>query len=152
MGTIETATSLIAVVTEARVWLLNLDAATVRHKPTPDRWSIAEVIGHLIDSACNNRQRFIRAQEEDEPTFSKYDQNSWAAKNGCHRSRWTDLVELWYFYNLHLAQVMRAIPNDQLGTPCTIAPSQTCALEFLVTDYLDHLNHHLEKIRERIED
>lgn len=151
MSILETANQLTSTVTTARSEFLALDDATARHKPTSDRWSIAEVVGHLVDSACNNHQRFIRAQESDTLEFPKYDQNSWAACNNYHERDWQELVELWYFYNLHIAHVMRAIPDDQLQTPCNITTYEPCTLEFLVTDYLDHLNHHLVKIRERLE-
>lgn len=151
MVTLKTATDLEAVVSAARGWLLKLDDVTVRHKPSADRWSIAEVVGHMIDSACNNHQRFIRAQELDELTFPKYEQNSWVAKSVYETADWSQLVQFWYLYNLHLAVVIRGIPSDQLSTSCTITPYDPCTLEYLVIDYLDHLNHHLAKIRERVE-
>ncbi len=146
----ETATALIAAVNEARIWLYELADPIVREKPTPDRWSIAEVIGHMIDSACNNHQRFVRAQEVDALTFPKYDQNVWVARASYDQADWHELVDLWHLYNLQLARVIANIPVDQLETPCTITPYETCTLGFLVTDYLDHLNHHLAKIRERV--
>lgn len=145
-----TADRLIKTVDSAAAWLTELDEATIRHRPSPDRWSIAEVIGHLIDSASNNHQRFIRAQEGEELVFPKYDQNVWAVKNNYHESDWAGLVALWRHYNHHLAHVIRSIPDGQLATPCRIGPSEPCTLEFLVTDYLDHLQHHLNKIRERV--
>lgn len=152
MSAQEIADQLAAVVNEARPWLSLLDETVVRHRPTPDRWSIAEVVGHLIDSACNNHQRFIRAQEGEKLTFPKYDQNSWVEKNGYHDSPWSPLVDLWCLYNLHLAQVIRNIPLQQLETECTITPYDACTLGFLVTDYVDHLKHHLAKIRERLDE
>lgn len=147
-----TAADLVARVEEASEWLARLDETTVRHKPTPERWSIAEVIGHLVDSATNNHQRFIRAQEADELVFPKYDQNSWAEKSGYHDADWRELVELWRLYNRLLAGVIRRIPAEKLTVRCTIGPYDPCTLEFLVVDYLDHLEHHLKKIRERLAD
>ena len=75
------AAKLVTTVNESRTWLLSLDEEAVRYRPAADRWSIAEVVGHLIDSACNNHQRFVRAQETSELTFPKYEQNSWVIKN-----------------------------------------------------------------------
>ena len=80
MTTVDVASRLAATVRESRSWLLGLDDMTVRHKPSIDRWTIAEVVGHMIDSACNNHQRFILAQELDELTFPKYEQNVWVAR------------------------------------------------------------------------
>ena len=147
---VETAAKLETVVRESRAWLLDLDEATVRLKPTADRWSIAEVVGHMVDSASNNHHRFIRAQDLSELSFPKYDQNAWVEKNDYHSADWPGLVELWYLYNLQLARVIQRISAEQLTTPCTIGPNEPCTLSFLVEDYLDHLEHHLQKIRERI--
>jgi hypothetical protein len=45
-------------------------------KPAPGKWSKKQIIGHLIDSATNNHQRFVRAQFETRPRIY-YDQNKW---------------------------------------------------------------------------
>lgn len=130
--------------------LLGLDTAMAHHKPAPDRWSFSEVIGHLVDSACNNHQRFVRARGVEDLVFPKYDQNEWVSAGNYIQSRWDALVRLWYCYNLQIAHTIRNIPADQLSTPCAIGPYEPCTLEFLVTDYLDHLNHHLDKLSERM--
>jgi hypothetical protein len=48
--------------------------AEVARKPAPDRWSKKEILGHLIDSAGNNHQRFVRAQLQGELRFPGYEQ------------------------------------------------------------------------------
>lgn len=150
MTTAQTADALVTAVNVATEWLQDLPEDIVHEKPSPDRWSIAEVIGHMIDSACNNHQRFIRAQEGDQLTFPRYDQNSWVAKSCPDGVDWVELVGLWRSYNVFLANVIRQIPTSQLDTPCTITPLEPCTLGFLVSDYLDHLNHHVSKIQERV--
>ncbi len=42
----------------------------------PNKWSKKEIIGHLINSATNNHQRFVRCQFETIPKIV-YDQNKW---------------------------------------------------------------------------
>ena len=37
-------------------------------------WSRKQILGHLIDSASNNHQRFVRAQLQDELRWPSYDQ------------------------------------------------------------------------------
>lgn len=139
-----------AAVSEASLWLAKLDEETVRHKPLADRWSIAEVLGHLIDSACNNHQRFIRAQDVPQLVFPKYAQNEWVARNQYHTCDWALLLNLWSSYNVHLAQVIRSISADQMEKSCRIGSNEPCTLGFLAQDYVDHLSHHLAKIRERL--
>ena len=147
----ETSKKLTDRVTQSREWLLGFGEIMVRHKPSADRWSIAEVIGHLVDSASNNHQRFIRAQESESLTFPKYEQNSWVTRNAYASANWESLVELWYHYNMQLARVLAQIPDEDLSKQCTIGENEPVTLEWLATDYLDHLVHHLKKIEERVD-
>lgn len=78
--------------------LAALDAKTVTYRPAADRWTIAEVIGHLIDSAANNHQRFVRAQFVEELVFPKYEQNEWISAQYFNDCEWPSLVELWHRY------------------------------------------------------
>ena len=131
--------------------LLNVDPAVAHHKPSEERWSISEVIGHLVDSACNNHQRFVRAQFSSELVFPKYEQEEWVSAANYVDCDWESLVALWFHYNRQIASLIRNIPASKLDTPCTITPYKTCTLNFLVTDYLPHLHHHLDILRDRIE-
>jgi hypothetical protein len=139
----------------ADVWsvrLLELPSEAAHAKPSADRWSISEVVGHLVDSACNNHQRFVRAQSTDALEFPKYEQNEWVSAANYRQSDWQSLVRLCCDYNRMLASLIRSIPVESLAVPCTITPYDTCTLEFLVTDYLDHLNHHFAILDTRLMD
>jgi hypothetical protein len=127
-----------------------LDADVVSHRPAPDRWTIKEVIGHLIDSAANNHQRFVRAQFVNELVFPKYDQNQWVRCQSYNDVEWDDLVDLWRRYNFHLAHVIRRVPADALSVRCVIGDYPPMTLEALIEDYVVHLKHHLTKIAERV--
>ena len=50
-----------------------------RLKRGPDDWAPIEILGHLVDSATNNHQRFVRAQFTDDLVFSGYDQDGWVS-------------------------------------------------------------------------
>jgi hypothetical protein len=57
--------------------LLNaLDENEFSFKPAENKWSKKEILGHLIDSASNNHQRFVRAQFEEHANIF-YHQNEW---------------------------------------------------------------------------
>src|SRR5262245_66441164 len=47
---------------EAADRLRQFDEAAASKRPTPGKWSKKETLGHLIDSAANNHQRFVRLQ------------------------------------------------------------------------------------------
>lgn len=55
--------------------LFEIDDLTFSEELTSEKWSKKEILGHLIDSATNNHQRFVRCQFEDIPTIT-YDQNN----------------------------------------------------------------------------
>ena len=76
-------------------------------------WSPKEVLGHLIDSAANNHQRFVRAQQADALTFPGYEQNQWVSSQGYQDADWAHLVALWTHLNLHLADVIARIPPSK---------------------------------------
>ena len=126
--------------------LLTLDASRVAVKPAPEKWSIQEILGHLLDSAVNNHHRFVRAQAVDAFVFPKYEQDAWVAAQHYADRDWPSLIELWRLYNHHLAHVIRHIPEDKLGVSCRIGPYDPVTLGFLVEDYLAHLKHHLNQI------
>ena len=113
---------------------------------SPEKWSKKQVLGHLIDSAANNHQRFVRAQLGQELTFPGYEQEAWVAVQHYQDESWIALVALWQHYNRHLLHVMARVPGDQLSRRCAIGDSDPVTLEFLMKDYIVHLKHHLEQI------
>jgi hypothetical protein len=133
-------------VTAAAERLRTLNEPHVSFKPAPETWSKKEILGHLIDSASNNHQRFVRAQLEPELRFPAYAQEDWARSQGYGTADWRLLVDLWRLYNEHLANVIARIPTGQLATRCWIGQGEPVTLGFLVEDYLRHMDHHLRQL------
>jgi len=132
------------------------DAALPR---APGKWSRKEIVGHLLDSASINHQRFVRAQFTDELVCPTYDQDAWVRAQRYREAPWNELVSLWALFNLHLARVMAAIPDELRAKPRTrhnldqvafrsVSPSEPATLEFFMQDYVVHLEHHLTQILE----
>jgi hypothetical protein len=141
------ADELIAVVEKASAEMRAFDAARSGERPAADAWSPREVLGHLIDSAANNHQRFVRAQEAPRFAGPGYDQDHWVRVQDYRNAGWSELVELWRLYNRHLAHVIRNIPSAALSVECVIGSNDPVTLAFLVEDYVVHMKHHLDQIR-----
>ena len=114
-------------------------------KPAPGKWSKKEILGHLIDSAANNHQRFVRGQFEQEPVIF-YDQNNWVIFQHYNEADIHSLLGLWQSYNRHLAYVISKVPQENLSRQCRGRDGNLYTLSYLIEDYLVHLEHHLEQI------
>ncbi len=128
--------------------LTAIGAAESARPRAPGKWSRREILGHLIDSAANNHQRFVRAQQMSRFEFPPYAQDDWVSLQHYNERPWPEIIALWCEYNRHLAHVMAHCNPDALNTPCVIEYAEPVTLEWLMTDYLDHLNHHLSQILE----
>jgi hypothetical protein len=126
--------------------LLDFSDDAVALKPAPNRWSKKEILGHLIDSAANNHQRFVRAQGTPRLEFPGYEQEFWVASQAYATAPWPDLVNLWLLLNRHLLHVMKAMPAAVLPHECVIGGRPAVTLEALAVDYLRHLNQHLAQL------
>ena len=51
------------------------------------KWTGKEILGHLIDSAANNQQRFVRAREENPLTFPPTNRTSGSTRMATGRAR-----------------------------------------------------------------
>ena len=126
--------------------LRRLDEAVVGLRPAPGKWCKKEILGHLIDSAANNHQRFVRAQFGDPFTFPGYEQEPWVAVHRYRDRSWAELVTVWNALNLQVAAVVEGVPADRLQTKCSIGGAEPVSLELLMQDYLRHMRHHLQQL------
>ena len=115
-------------------------------KPRPEKWSKKEIIGHLIDSASNNQQKFVRTMQQPHLDFVGYQQDFWVASQKYNQVDWLVVVGLWSFYNYHIAHIIESVDPSVLYNTISIAGSQPFTLRFIMTDYAEHLKHHLKQI------
>ena len=115
-------------------------------KASPAKWSRKEELGHLIDSAANNHQRFVRMQIENNLLLPQYRQDEWVSVQHYQERAWDDIVSLWKIYNLHLLHVLKHMDESRLANTATFPQYGTQALRFIADDYVDHMHHHLDKI------
>jgi len=149
-------------IVSAKARLRDVPDEQSHRKDSADGWSPIEVMGHLIDSAANNHQRFVHAQFTDDLVFADYEQDQWVSTQKYRDESWPDVIDLWSSYNLHLLHVVSVIPEDVLTktraqhTLDEIAfkdldKNEPATLEFLIRDYVDHLHHHLNQIFAEVE-
>src|SRR5260370_42078549 len=145
MTAAEAAVELDRILETSRTRLLGMaEQATAAERPG-GKWSRKEILGHLIDSAANNHQRFVRLQHKKVLVLPSYQQEEWVRTQNYAAREGRDLVEMWLAYNRHLAHVLRHADAQAAGHIWK-GPAGDVDLQFLIEDYLRHLRHHLEQI------
>jgi hypothetical protein len=142
----ELSAKLLSVANSAELRLRKLSPAETARPLREGGWSPKQVMGHLIDSASNNHQRFVRAVLQESFEFPAYDQPGNVRVQAPQEADWTLLVSLWVDYNRYLAHIIARLPPSKLETSCRIGAGKPVTLAFIAEDYLTHLLHHLRQI------
>src|ERR1700691_3000297 len=120
----ELSEKLISVIDAAEPRLRQVTESESEKPVLPGGWSRKQVLGHLIDSASNNHQRFVRAAQQSSLDFPGYDQDGNIRVQAPQEADWLLLISLWAAYNRYLAHIMAHVPASKLGTHCRIGAGE----------------------------
>ncbi|USK73975.1 DinB family protein [Peribacillus frigoritolerans] len=116
----------------------------LNHRPMPHKWSKKEILGHLCDSALNNMNRFIKIQYEEHPyVIQSYNQDQWVLVQNYQERPLEEIVNLFCALNKQIIHIITYTPNDRLSNLCDIGNNQLKSMEWLIKDYLEHMEHHI---------
>lgn len=125
---------------------MNLPAAVAYRPWRAGGWTGKQILGHLLDSAANNRQRFVRGRIDGSYTGPEYAQEAWVAAHGYEQQEWSTLLRWWDVEHEMLAAVVSGIPEERLGAMCVVGGNAPVTLGFLITDYVRHQRWHLAQL------
>lgn len=140
------ADELLSIVARVTPLLQACDAAHMPRRTDPRKWSRQEILGHLVDSACNNHQKFVRMMQAPHLEFPGYRQDDWVAVQDWAGADWRQMIELWAAYNRHLAFLIAHVRPEALEHTIRIEGVGPFTLAFVMADYVEHLKHHLRQI------
>jgi hypothetical protein len=109
-------------------------------------WTRKQIAGHLLDSATNNRQRFVRAASEGSFNGPNYAQDAWVAAHGYAEHTWETLLSWWEAEHEILMAVVDRIPESRLEAQCVMDGNAPVTLRFLIEDYVAHQRWHLKQM------
>ena len=128
---------------------LSVEAITLRRNS--QNRTIKQILGHLIDSASNNHQRMVRLQYSKDLLFFpdyRQDNDLWIALQDYQHTDWSNLIQLWKFYNLHIIQVIQSVDKSKLDSYWCDFEGTKVTLKDMIEGYLDHLLLHVGEIHE----
>jgi len=118
-----------------------------------DKWSLKQILGHLIDSASNNHQRLMRLQIEESLTFPDYKRDDWLSVVDYNSLKYSNLISLLSSYNILLASIIEQISDKSLENRWNIKWSDSkdyISLGELIEHYLWHLREHFHHFENRL--
>ena len=142
----ETADEIRALVARFQPELKGFRDEDIRERTDPVKWSRKEILGHLIDSACNNQQKFVRMMQQPELSFPGYAQDDWVELQKWASANYEEMIDLWVAYNRHIAFLIENVESRFLEHKITIEGTGPFTLGFIMPDYVEHMKHHLKQI------
>jgi len=129
------------------VFFENTKREILEEKISAEKWSKKEILGHLIDSAINNIQRFTEIQYNEKPyKIRQYNPDELVKANNYQEKDIDELFQLWLQLNKQIVFIIKNQTPVTLEYPILLPDNEVKNLQFLMTDYVDHLEHHLNQI------
>jgi len=133
---------------ESLTYFKTLKVSTLEEKITQDKWSKKEIIGHLVDSSIHNLVRFTEINYAKKPyIYRTYNQNDLIKINQYQGMDNDELIQLWFSLNNQIIRLFKTVTEEALEYKIQLNDNSIIDLRFLMTDYVDHLEHHINQIK-----
>lgn len=114
----------------------------------PGKWSKKEVLGHLVDSAIHNLVRFTEINYLEKPYRHRpYNQIDLVNLNQYQKTDIKELTQLWFSINSQIVRIMKSVDENALDYKIILSDESVIDLRFLMTDYVEHLEYHINQIK-----
>ncbi len=128
--------------------LLKIGEEALAVKISEEKWSKKEILGHLIDSAIHNLQRFTEVQFKPQPyAIKSYNQDELVRVNRYQKKDIKDMIDLWVGLNKQILFIIIKLGYSLHEYLFLLDQNRIETLEWLFIDYVEHLEHHLEQIK-----
>jgi len=128
--------------------LRDLPEELMRWKPSAERWSIAEVLGHLADIEMVYADRTRRIVTEDSPTLQKYDAAGTVVVGDYVRGSAGENLAFFIKTRRSTVILLRSIPPNSGEREATHSELGNITLHQMFSEWASHDLGHLRQIAE----
>ena len=112
------------------------------------KWTIREMLQHIIDAERVFSYRAMCIARKDETPLPSFDENAYADNSKADKREWASLLEEYKSLRIATEILFSTFDKDQLETAGTASGKSVYVLGigFII---VGHINHHVNVIRER---
>jgi len=126
-----------------------LSEKVLRFKPAPDKWSILEILAHLVDIETLYAYRMRQILADRDPVIAPIDQDDWARNLGYMEESPAELIALYGLNRHHNASLLRRLkPSDLDKTAFHPESKEKVTLASYVEKMGRHGANHLQQIEQ----
>jgi hypothetical protein len=120
----------------------------IDHAYAEGKWTIREMIQHIIDSERVFAYRALRCSRMDPTPLAAFEEQHWAAHAGGSTRRWKDLLQEFRAVRVGTEYLYNALTDEQLRFvgEANGRPINALTLGFIIPG---HISHHMRILRER---
>jgi hypothetical protein len=133
---------------ETQKLLSSLDDARASYRYAEGKWTIKEVIGHLVDGERIFGYRALAIARGDQQSLPSWDENPYVENAAFDRWTLGDLVEEYALLRRANIVLFRNFP-EEAWTRRGIASGREISVRALATVIVGHERHHVKILRER---
>lgn len=119
--------------------------------PVAGKWSIQQLVAHVLDTDLVFADRLKRVIAEDRPQLPGFDENLWAKALQYELQSTPDAVALLALNRRVMANLLRALPDGAFARVGVHSERGEMTLERLLQYVTNHLDHHLKFLYEKRE-
>ncbi|MEP7287107.1 MAG: DinB family protein [Chloroflexota bacterium] len=124
-----------------------LSDALLDNHPTPEDWSIREILAHLVDDEIYvMRLRLERIVKEDQPILTPHDEKKWYANRNKTHDQLDQLLADFTLQRQASLAIVRMLREEDWQRQGTQPEYGTFTAEAQVTMWLEHDTTHLDQI------
>jgi uncharacterized damage-inducible protein DinB len=113
-------------------------------RPGPGRWSIAELLTHLLDSDLVYAERMKRVIAEERPPLVVFDEAAWVERLHSHDSPVEEAVNLFVANRRWMLRVLKRCSESDFARVGIHSEAGEQTLAEIVAAIAHHVDHHLK--------